>query len=425
MPTNSPALWIPLLLATLGLALTGCPEPEGPTDGPTYYTDVHPILETHCVRCHFDGGLGTGDFSDLDTVLALGEAMVAQLDSGQMPPPASDPECRDYAGSEHLVLPEADRDTIRAWVDAGKQVGDPADVVAGDPLPGNLPDADLEVLMEADYTPRFDDPAFPGNEYRCFVLDNPRDELFYVTSMAPLIGELSIAHHAVVSRIPDNANLPPHDPAEGFECREFDILQGLLGAWAPGMLPIELPEGHGLPVQPDEDLIVQMHYFESEPGAELPDRSGYEFVTADSVDKTVFNFAIGSFNWTIPAGDDAYSYESSLSLADLGVPLSVNIFGVFPHMHVLGAGWRYWLEHDDGSTTCLSESDRYDFDNQMTYVWNDPPKVRPTDRIHFECTWNNSTSNDQRLVDPPQDTTWGEGSDQEMCFFFTYGALAD
>lgn len=279
--------------------------------------------------------------------------------------------------------------------------------------------------MTAAYTPRFADPSFPGNEYRCFVLENTEAETFFITGLSPVIDAQEIAHHIVVSRISaDDEDIPAHDAQEGFECADFNILDGLLGAWAPGMLPIEMPEGYGMRVSPNQNIIMQMHYFDSDPGTDYPDRSGYAFRTAPQVDQEMLMIPIGSFDWMIPAGDDNFSHHESYSPAGLGIPLDVDIFGVFPHMHVLGKAWDYWVEDDAGNETCLSRSDVYDFDNQMTYMWTDKVRVAANDRLHFECTWNNSDSNDARVVDPPQNTSWGEGTDAEMCFFFTYGAIA-
>ncbi|MCP4872725.1 MAG: hypothetical protein GY898_28880 [Proteobacteria bacterium] len=417
-----------LALAAVVL-LSACPTTEEPEpldpNAPKYYSDIQPILQTHCVRCHYADGLGLGDFTDPDVVVGLAGAIVGEVEAGRMPPPASDPECRDYAGSAQLVLPEADKAVFREWRDGGAQLGDPADAVEGNFVETELADADTDFLMLEPYTPVYDDPALPGNEYRCFVLENTAPQTFFITGLSPIIDAQEIAHHIVVSRIDANdGDIPAHDPAEGFECADFNILSGLLGAWAPGMLPIEMPEGYGMRVSPDQNIIMQMHYFDSNPGTDYADQSGYAFRTEPEVDKEMLMIPIGSFDWTIPAGDDSFSHHESYSPTGLGFPVDVDIFGVFPHMHVLGKAWDYWVEHEGGKETCLSQSDVYDFNNQMTYMWNDKVRVGADDQLHFECTWNNSTSNPDRVVDPPQDTSWGEGTDSEMCFFFTYGAAA-
>ena len=53
----------------------------------------------------------------------------------------------------------------------------------------------------------------------------------------------------------------------------------------------------------------------------------------------------------------------------------------------------------------------YDFSNQLTYQWPEPIDFRPGDRLEYSCTWDNH--NGDSVV------TYGERTDEEMCFFFT------
>lgn len=410
---------LPWLLPLLLPACATDPDPVGPT----YHQDVRPVLETYCTRCHNPEGSGAGDWTDPAAVTQLGEALLGAVEAGRMPPPVADPACRDYDGSEFLAIDEDSKATLRAWVEAGKPLGDPATSVTVDPPDFTLPEANTVFQMTQAYTPDFDDPTFPGNEYRCFVLTNDATEPFFITGMAPLVDATEIVHHIVVSRIDKDRNLPAHDRAQGFECANFNILDGMLAGWAPGTLPIRAPEGGGLRVGPDEDIIMQIHYYDARPGEVIADRSGYAFATTDAVDRTLLMLPLGSDGWTIPAGEEAFTDRTSFRLSQIGIPVDVEVYGTFPHMHVLGAGWKLWAETDDGEQ-CISSSDRYDFHNQMTYMFREPLRLKSTDRLGFECTWNNSVSNDDRIFDVPRDTRWGEGTDSEMCFFFTYGAVA-
>ena len=55
---------------------------------------------------------------------------------------------------------------------------------------------------------------------------------------------------------------------------------------------------------------------------------------------------------------------------------------------------------------------------------DDPVTVWPGDTIRMECTWNNSRSNPDLIHDPPQETRYGERTDEEMCFAFAFMSLA-
>ena len=74
------------------------------------------MLDTYCTRCHQPGGQGAGDFTDDSVALALAERMRVRVEANEMPPPAADPECRDYHGSERMVLPDSEKQKLADWL---------------------------------------------------------------------------------------------------------------------------------------------------------------------------------------------------------------------------------------------------------------------------------------------------------------------
>lgn len=406
----------------LGAVLGAC---GGTDEAPTFYGEVQPVVEQHCVRCHRPGGAGFGDFTDPAVVEELSELMLGAIDDGRMPPPASDPACHDYVGSEAMHLPAEGRDTLAAWIDAGKQRGDPATAGTYDRVLQELEDPDLEVRLQQPYTPAFDDTRNPGNEYRCFALEHGRTEPFFVTALHPIVDQPSLVHHVVLAKVPFDEIEPGADRPEGVDCidgaaglfggddGDLDVTTGsaMLAAWAPGMEPIVL-EGGGLPVRPEDRLVLQIHYFASGDDPP-PDRSGYAFRTATAVDEVVIMAPLGTYDFLIPAGDDDYTVSDEIS-----IPIGLKLWGVFPHMHVLGKGYRMSIGEEDDET-CIVASDAYDFANQLTYQFDEPISIPANTPIRFSCTWDNSVGNADRILDTPVATGPGERTDEEMCFLFS------
>ncbi len=380
------------------------PVTSGSTSDLTYYRDVEPILATHCIRCHGGGGLGDGDLTDPATVVEKAAQIRSWVEIGLMPPPVADPTCRDYVGADHMALSESDRETILAWADGGAALGDPSDSAAVTADAPDLEDPDVEVLLEAAYTPTFADPDNPGNEYRCFVLDPETDDDLFITAMDPVIDRDDIVHHVVLLAMPREEVTPALEDPAGWDCIDGSgaEVDDMLAAWAPGMMPIEFPEGHGMHLAPDHVFVIQMHYFDSgDPGS---DQSGYAFRTTDSVDTVVRMAPLGIGDFAIPAGAEGYSDGGTFE----NEYLDITLHGVFPHMHELGRSYSMTLQ-EDGAETCLVEG-TYDFNNQLTYMWPDPVSFPYGSSVDFECTW-----------DGAEDVTtyYGERTDEEMCFFFT------
>lgn len=395
----------------------------------TWHADVHPIMEQHCTRCHTEGGQAVGDFSDLEQARAFAEVSLGRMEHDLMPPPVADPECRDYIGSEHLSLPPHSLETFRTWVDSGMPEGDPSSAVEIEPIETELEDPDLVVLMPEPYTPAFDDPENVGNEYRCFVIEHGQDEPFFITSFHPIVGEAALVHHIVLFSLDERHVPDDYDPAVGVDCINgrggmVGRIDGMLAGWAPGMTPVHLEEydqagnltgTRGIRVAPGQRIVVQMHYYRNGPEVDgLSDQSGYAFKTASEVDTPLIMAPFGAYNFVIPPGDEAYSYEQSFSLP---AGMSGRVHAVFPHMHVLGTRYRVWSSRGEDQT-CIAEGN-YLFDNQLSYVFKQPVELQAGDQVHLECTWDNSTNNPHRILPEPQEVRFGERTDEEMCYAFS------
>jgi hypothetical protein len=403
--------------------LLACPEPkevdsaEASASGPTYYADVRPILDQSCARCHAEGGQALS-FDAPETVVAYAGAIAAATEEGRMPPPAPDPACNDYVGSSTLVLDASERATLREWADAGAPLGDPAEAPAPY-TPDTIAPFDVTMLGSAPYQPSFGED---GNDYRCFVLEVGNDRRTYATGFEALVDNPSIVHHIVLWELPDNYDAPvAEDGKPGFACDGFgedgwDFFAG----WAPGGQPMRLADGQGMRLERQTRFALQMHYYESHPEADQEfDQSGYGLITAEDVETEIFQMPLGVEDFTIPAGDALYEEEMFLPWNERWG--AVAIVATAPHMHLLGSGFDFNVNHADGSETCVVDMDDWDFHNQYTVQLLEPVSVVGGDVVTVTCSWDNSAGNPNQINDPPQDVVFGEQTDQEMCYAFTYG----
>ncbi|MCP4918829.1 MAG: hypothetical protein GY913_18140 [Proteobacteria bacterium] len=382
---------------------------EVPTTDLTYYADVKPVVDTHCTRCHNVEGLGPADLTDPEVVVERSELITVWTGEGLMPPAVADPECRDFQGSDHMVLDADERAILLEWHEGGAPLGSIDDIVEVDIIEPTLQDADLELVLETPYEATFWDDSNPGNEYRCFVLDPGLDDDVYLTAMAPIIDAAEIVHHVVLTTADREELTEEHLAPQGWDCIDGDGLSmtdQMNAGWAPGMVPIEFADGYGMKLPSEQVLIVQMHYFGA-PGVP-PDQSGYAFRTTTQTQKQIYIVPLGIGDFSIPAGEvhsDGDSFENTL-------PVDLDVWGVFPHMHTLGVSYSMTLNDE-----CVVEG-TYDLDNQLTYMFDEPLELAAGESVDFECTWDN-TGPDART------TTYGERTDEEMCFFFTLASVAD
>ena len=393
--------------------------PSAPSEegGVTYYRDVRPILDQSCARCHTDAGLSTS-FDSPEAAQALAGAMKTRVLAGDMPPPAPNPECADYEGSESLFLSEASKATLVAWVDAGAPLGDPTAALSAQ-APLTTAPFDTELRGSAPYAPTFDET---GNDYRCFVLDVENEEKVYVTGFEALVDNPRIVHHIVLWSVGTSVELPEEAGGEaGFACDGFgESNWDFFAGWAPGGRPFLFDEGQGIPLRASARLVLQMHYYESFDGAAAEaDQSGYGLHLASSVDTEIYSFPLGVEDFVIPAGETYAEEEMIVPWQDSWG--AVTIVGVFPHMHTLGTGFDFEVIRPDASETCVVEMNDWDFHNQQAVRLVEPVEVAGGDIVRVSCQWDNSANNPDQTASPPADVYFGEGTGDEMCYAFTYG----
>lgn len=377
----------------------------------TWYADIEPITYQKCATCHEDGGVGPGDWTSYEEASAAGPAIAAWVGADAMPLPAADPECRPYIGHERMNLTDDEKAALIAWGEGGAPLGDEADQTPGLVVPSTtLSDTNASLPMISEHTLTLDGS---GNQHWCQVLENPFDETTYVTGIDVELGNREVVHHMVLA-IDQGGDAGIEYGTDGtepeFACTdpvvESDWL--LIHAWTPGMEPVEFPEGMGYTIQPGDQLVLQMHYF-GDPSQTYTDRSTYKLRTVDEIDQEVGMFAFGPTRFTIEAGNAEATAQDGMT-NNFGVDFQV--LGAFPHMHTLGRRFHsYMTDAETKEESCVIEGP-YDFDHQMTYMFEDPMTWKQGDRLKFQCTWDNS--------DGTEDVSFGEGTDEEMCFMLFY-----
>lgn len=387
-----------------------------PVDGPTFVDDVRPMLAGTCVRCHGPSLLAPTDFLDYEVAKAWAEVMIHRVEAGEMPPAAADPDCHPYQGDEVMTVSDELVPTLRAWVAAGTPSGDLTKPNTVAPwVPPVLPRHDVELRTAGPYVPEFVD----GNEYRCFLLDDDVDATF-VTGIEFLMDRPEISHHALLFVDPDGGSeqLVEDSVSRSWRCPDVqpEPEWSAFHAWAPSGGAVELDEGLGLRITQGSQLILQMHYFE-QGEADVGDQPGYALMLADQVEEEMYYLPVGPDTFTIPAGAASHTETLSFKVSDWFGQSELHVYGVMPHMHVLGTGY------DFSGSSCISRSDSYDFAMQPTYWFDEPVVFLPGQRLSVSCTYDNSADNPRQLFDPPVDVSWGEDTQQEMCYALMYGVL--
>ncbi|MBX3190552.1 MAG: hypothetical protein KF819_26360 [Labilithrix sp.] len=394
---------------------------------PTYFGEIEPILHERCTRCHQPNNLAPFSLVTADDVIPKAKWIAAAVADGQMPPMPATAEDGCPPIDDPRVMPQAERDLVKRWVDTGAALGDPKPV-REPPSPYGVLGAPTHTF-ENPFT--YDAPSSGDDDYRCFVIEHGLPAPLGVSAVGVQPGNARMVHHATVYVVPPEGagalrKLDADDPRPGYSCfGGVGVSQAVAaGFWVPGMTAVAPPRpGLGGWLVPNWPMVVQIHYnFANGRGS---DRSSIiAWQSPQIVSEIPGSLILGDWTITLPPGEKRIVRDvmgdivSNAQAANLGQVKEGLIYAAWAHQHLLGKSFRMDLVHVDGSSQCLLHIPKWNFHWQGIYRFKDPIEAKVGERVKVTCEWDNSVEG-QPFVDgkrqPPRLVTYGEGTADEMC----------
>lgn len=378
--------------------------------------DVREALVSSCTECHgrqrrFGAPMSLTTYEELHAEVAsdpsrptwelVGERIASTTDP--MPPQGFDIEPRHH-------------DALAAWVEAGAPRAPDDEQCASDPDPDPEPDP----VSELPCTPEHEFRAFgngpdgayevpsggDGNFYTCFPFASPFDADEQITAMAPIIDQQAFLHHYILWR----TDMAPAEDGP-FPCQALPTSDStFVAGWAPGVGTNVLPDDVGFETKPDAHYLLQMHYWNVAGAKDQFDESGVAMCSTKTPRTHKAGvIAVGPTSIQIPPRSTDVEVTGSCPSIQTLLAGGFTILGSSPHAHQTATRFKTEIVRLSGGTETLTHVDPWDFDNQTTYSQDPPVEVAPGDEVRVTCTYDNPTN---------QTVTWGENSEDEMCFDF-------
>lgn len=362
----------------------------------TYCREISRVFQKHCLECHRNGEIGPFSLESYEDAVGWAATSLEVIQNGRMPP--------WHATDNHAVfsnarnMPEADKQLLQDWINAGTPMGDAADLP--EPIEyqsgwqmTRVPDQIIE-MRDRPYIV----PAEGTIEYQYYVVDPKFTEDMWVTGAQIIPGNRAVVHHAIVFiRPPDGA--------------EFRGI-GWLTAYVPGQRLVEMPPGHARKIPAGSRLVFQMHYTATGSIQEDVTKVGLVFGEEKEITNEVITMIGIDQSFEIPPHAARHTVAGDVKR----LPKKGRLLGVAPHMHVRGKEFRLFFKHDATRTTLL-DVPNYDFNWQHSYVFETPLELEDLAGIQFEATFDNSAENPFN-PDPSQWVTWGDQTWEEMAVVF-------
>jgi hypothetical protein len=334
-------------------------------------------------------------------------------------------------------LTDAEVATLVTWVDAGAPEGNRADIPEQRAFPDSggwgIGKPDLIVSQE---TP-FKMYAAGSDWWETFTVDAGATEDRWIKAVQLKPGNAKIVHHFCAGPVPPGArNAAGAQNAVGAQDQYSEELQRLaeeerraagesnvgngtpsFGCALPGRAGVFFPEGSGILLRAGSRLSFQMHYSAS--GEEGTDRSAVAFVFYPK-DVTPKVQIMGAYFQKFPAFELDIPPNSRVE-NDAYFPLQkpTRLLSFTPHMHRRGTALVLEAILPSGRVQTLSGVDKYDFNWQIEYIFNDDvaPLLPAGTMLHAIVVHDNTSSN-PRNPDSNRWVGYGQSSIEEMAGTF-------
>lgn len=383
---------------------------------PTYYGDVEPILAARCQGCHRPGEIGPMPFLTYNEVRPWAKAIQKSVASRKMPPWFAEAGIGHFGNDRSMSAKEIA--AINAWVDAGAPAGDekkklPAKAwVEG----WNIPKPDVVLGMKSSVSV----PAGSKVDYQYIVIPTGFTEDKWVNMVEARPSDRSVVHHAVIFiRDPQSKWLREAQPYVPFvpdrkgADRRLDVGGGgneILHTYTPGNLPDVWKPNQAKLIPAGADLVMQMHYTSTK--KDSSDHTSIGLVFAKTApEQRIMTLVTGNESFVIPPGDPAYRARGGMT-----IPNDATLLTFFPHMHLRGKGFEYYLVDGDKREPLLKLT-KYDFNWQLTYQLAEPIALKQGMKIEAIGIFDNSLNNPYN-PDAKSEVRWGEQSWEEMSYGF-------
>jgi hypothetical protein len=411
----------------------------------SFSKDVAPILFKSCAGCHHPGDIGPMSLLTYQEARPWARSIRQKVASREMPPWSADPNYGKF--SNDIGLSQQEIDTIVAWVDQGAREGNRKDLP---PAPAfhdgwKIGKPDIVLTMPEEYTIA----AEGSDEYINFSIPTSFKEDVWIQAAEIHPGNKRVVHHVIAfiqtpqmqnasrsSGLRPSANsifyqdgtlirakqdAPVYD--NGCDAPNGGMARGSgqeglgfpLCFYAPGKDTDVWPAGVAKAIPAGSNIVIQVHYSKTT-GKVEKDRSSVGLILAKQPpEKAITAFGVLNHYFKIPPGSPNHEVVGCYTLSR-----DVELYTLFPHMHVRGKDMKYEAIYPDGKRETLLYVPRYNFSWQTMYRLAEPKPLPKGTRLIVTAHYDNSERNKMN-PDPTKWVRFGDPTyDEMMVGYFDY-----
>ena len=374
--------------------------------------DIAPIIYENCSGCHHNGGIGPTSLISYSDVYSNSASIEYNVSSGNMPPWPPDTSYSRF--SHERVLTSDEISKIQTWVNTGAPQGDstlappyPTYVSNGPTL--GTPDLTLSA-------PVYVSNAVNHDDYVCFVIPSGLLQGRKIRAVEVEPGNPAIVHHSLVHL--DSSSAFQSDTS-GHCMGPTSTSAKLVGEYTPGSLPTVFPGDNnlafGVNMPAGSNIILSMHYPHGSQGIMDSTKVHLYFYPTSITNfrEIIISPIIQNWNFCV-APNQIQTFNAQFPTNGTTIPTKFSVYGIFPHMHLLGKDINCYSVDSNDDTLNLVNIPNWDYEWQGFYRYTYPKIITQGSRLDSKATYDNTTANLHNPNNPPEIVCAGLNTADEM-----------
>jgi hypothetical protein len=389
----------------------------------TWSNNIASIIYSKCATCHHQGAIGPFNLMSYNDAVAAASGIIDAVGNNRMPPWPPDTTYRKFAHQRALNIQQ--KTAILDWISNGLPEGNAANAPAPPVFPvGSAVNQTPDLVSQM---PVFTNTA-NTDIYQCFVMPSGINVAKYIKGFEVIPGNREIVHHVLVYADTTGtcANLDALDPGIGY--LSFGGVGSssaqLIGLWVPGAEPQFYPNGMGLRLPANSDIVFQVHYPGGTAGQQDSTKVNFFFSNAPTIRPLyvapILNHTSSLTNGPlfIAANQTKTFYGQYIIPAIYG---QISMLQVAPHMHLIGRSIQSNAIAPGNINIPLVKINDWNFMWQGGYDFQQVQVIPAATTLYFEAFYDNTLNNPFNPANPPVNVAEGEATtDEMMMVYFTF-----
>ncbi|MDP9338526.1 MAG: tetratricopeptide repeat protein [Acidobacteriota bacterium] len=324
------------------------------------------------------------------------------------------PEPGEFKFADDMRLSDAQLSLIARWVEQGALEGAPEDLTSKPEFVEGWQMGRPDLVVKAEKP--FLLPASGSDQYYNFIFRTPVHQTRWLRAMEVRPGDKRVVHHAnvLVDRM-QSARTQESAPGAGFggmeikiESEAFDPDSHFL-FWKPGTVPYSEPEGMALRLDPETDLVLNIHLQPSGKQEWIQPSLGLYFTDRPATRFPMLLQLENDQKLDIPPGEKNFWVTDEFAM-----PEAVELLAIYPHAHYVGKDLQAFATFPDGTKKSLIHIPSWDLNWQAVFRYETPVELPAGTVVTMRYRYDNSDENIRNPNIPPKRVVGGNRSSDEM-----------